>query len=118
VADPGAGPQTQQVQKIAVDPAWMGWSPNPARIRVSAEVRLKDAGAPGGFHLEYESTERTLTRAPGAVWLPAGDTGWVSVQWDLDNPQFAGRWGYHLALVGDLPTPNYLLRRLQIARRP
>lgn len=98
---------------FAVDPNFLTYDAVP--LRVTAVVR-RNGPDNAGFNLKYESV--TGYRGTGAwTTVPAGDD-WHTITWDIDDPMFVGKWGYHLALDSDATRfSGYSLRALTVSRR-
>lgn len=111
------------VQKFAVDPNFLPWSPTSPPLLVTAQIRRSPgATLPVKLHLEFESRRGVNALPSGGGSVSLKDSSWHTVQWTLPDPQFAGTWGYHFALVHDVvagqtaPTPEYQLRQLSVRK--
>jgi hypothetical protein len=99
-------------QLFAVDPTFASYSGPP--LRVTVVVRRTGPGS-AGFNLKFESS-RGWVASGGWFSLPAS-TRWVSRSFDIPDPQFVGKWGYHFALDSDsLEHSQYLLQKVTVAK--
>ena len=103
--------------RFTVDPNFMLYDPVP--FRVTAVVRYNgdaDAKDGAGFNLKYESIQG-LRGAGGWTNIPR-DSEWHTLTWDIDDPQFVGRWGYDFILDSDSTMfSHYDLQSLSITKR-
>jgi len=102
-------------QVFTVDPNFLCYDTLP--ITVTVVVRAKEPGDNPGFNLKYEST--TGWKGTGAWFTVPGADRWYTQTWTITDPQFVGKWGYHIALDSDSQTySNYYLRSVSVSKRP
>lgn len=98
---------------FVVDPAFLSYESVP--LRITAEVRRKDAKVNAGFKLVYESRDGFKT-ADGWKTIPEGDK-WHTITWDIPDPCFVNYWGYNFRLESDGDTFNkYFLRKIKVEK--
>ncbi|WAS90760.1 glycosyl hydrolase [Nannocystis punicea] len=83
-------------QSFTVDPNFLSYDTVP--IRVEAVLRRNGAQS-AGFNLKYEAASGYKSTG-GWYTIPEGDA-WVTATWDIDDPQFVGKWGYNFAFDSD-----------------
>lgn len=99
-------------QAFTVDPNFLSYTTVP--IKITAVLRRN--GAKGaGFNLKYESTSGWKA-AEGWYTIPAGP-GWTTKTWTIKDPQFVGKWGFHLSFDSDsTQNSDYSLLSATVAR--
>lgn len=99
-------------QSFTVDPNFLAYDTVP--IRVEVELR-RNGDASAGLNLKYESVSGY--RSTGEWYtIPAGD-GWQTKSWDIEDPQFVGKWGYQFAFDSDSTMfSNYSIRSVTVTK--
>ncbi|MBC7287140.1 MAG: endo-1,4-beta-xylanase [Armatimonadetes bacterium] len=100
-------------QAFTVDPNFLSYDHVP--ITVTVVVRAKAEGDRPGFNLKYESASGW--KGTGAWFTIPGSDRWYTKTWTISDPEFVGKWGYHLALDSDSQTySKYYLRFISVTK--
>lgn len=87
---------SRPAQSFTVDPNFMSYDTAPLRIEA---VLRRNGAQSAGFNLKYEGVDGY--KSTGAWYtIPEGED-WVTKTWDIDDPQFVGKWGYNFAFDSD-----------------
>jgi hypothetical protein len=98
---------------FTVDPNFNSYTP--VRLRIEAVVR-RNGAAPASFALYYESSNGP--RMAGAKYEIPGSDRWYTQAWEIVDPQFVGKWGYHILLESEaLSNADYSLSTLSITKQ-
>ncbi|MDC0668062.1 hypothetical protein [Nannocystis radixulma] len=99
-------------QSFTVDPNFLSYDTVPIRI----EAVLRRSGAESaGFNLKYESVSGYKSTGEWYT-IPEGD-GWTVAAWEIDDPQFVGKWGYNFAFDSDSTQHSqYSIRSVKLTK--
>lgn len=103
---------------VTVDPNFINYNQEPIRITVEARVKgdhTDPALRTPGFNVRYESPTG-WKNVPGWNFVPKNGE-WNTLSWEITDPLFVGRWGYHFNLLSDSTiNSQYYFRSIKVEK--
>ena len=96
-----------------VDPNFSSYTP--VKLRITAVLRRTGSDS-AGFNVKYESTSGY--KGTGSWYTIPGSDQWYTQTWDIDDPQFVGKWGYNFSFDSDsTQNSKYTVKSVTVSKR-